>query len=246
MKTKFKIYLRIFLGFFFAKKPKDFKNIPIIINNFNRITTLKRLIDDLEQRGYHNIHIIDNKSTYPPLLEFYEQNLNKYKIYRLNKNIGFKALWKSGLWKKFMFSNYCYTDSDLSLVEDCPDDFMEKFYLLLEKYLKVHKVGFSLKIDDLPNHNQKKNEIIEWESKFYSQEKEDNVFVAPIDTTFALYRPFSKRGKRDGTDEILRVGNPYQCYHLPWYNDSENLNEEELFYVNSITKPTHWSKKEKR
>lgn len=244
MKNKFKTYLRIFLGFLFVKKPKDFKNIPIIINNFNRLTTLKRLINDLETRGYCNIHIIDNKSTYSPLLEFYNQNENKYKIYRLEKNIGFKALWKSGLWfDKFMFKYYCYTDSDLSLVEACPNDFLEKFYSYLEKYPMVHKVGFSLKIDDLPNHNQKKNEIIEWESKFSINEKEPNVFIAPIDTTFALYRPFSKRGKRDGTDEMLRVGYPYQCYHLPWYNDSQNHSEEELYYINAISKPTHWSKK---
>lgn len=243
MKNKIKIYIRILLGLLFGKKPKNFKEIPIVINNFNRITTLKRLISDLEQRGYHNIHIIDNKSTYPPLLEFYNQNESKYKIYRLNKNIGFKALWKSGLWKKFMSGFYCYTDSDLSLIENCPDDFMEKFYSLLVKYPKVHKVGFSLRIDDLPDHNKNKNEIIEWESKFSLTEKEPNVFIAPIDTTFALYRPFSKRGKRDGTDEIFRTGAPYQCYHLPWYNDTDNLNEEESYYVQSVAKPTHWSEK---
>jgi hypothetical protein len=241
MKNQFKIYLRITLGYLFGKHPKDFKKIPIIINNFNRLTTLKRLIHDLEIRGYHNIHIIDNKSDYQPLIDFY--NNSDYIVYRLDKNIGFKALWKSRLWYKFMLGNYCYTDSDLSLCKECPDNFLEIFYAILKKYPKVHKVGFSLKIDDLPDYFDKKEEVINWESKYYENEKEPNLFIAPIDTTFALYRPFSKRGKRNGKDEILRVGFPYQCHHLPWYNDSKSLDAEEEYYINSVTKPTHWSNK---
>ena len=50
----------------------DYKDIPIVINNYNRITTLLQLINGLESRGYRNIYIIDNKSTYPPLLEYYK------------------------------------------------------------------------------------------------------------------------------------------------------------------------------
>ena len=46
--------------------------IPIIINNFNRLSTLKELLTSLEQRGYNNIHILDNASTYPPLLAYYK------------------------------------------------------------------------------------------------------------------------------------------------------------------------------
>lgn len=231
--------IRKFLELTLGKEPSDFKKIPVIINNYNRVTTLRKLISDLENRGYYNIHIIDNNSSYPPLLEFYDTC--QYKIYRLKKNIGFKALWKSGLWYKFIRGYYCYTDSDLSLNDDCPDDFMEVFYRLLQKYPEVFKVGFSLRLDDLPDHYNKKQEVIKWESRFYEKEKEENVFIAPIDTTFALYRPFARRGKRDGSDEILRVGPPYQCRHLPWYVNSRAAPDEEVYYMNSVKKVTHWT-----
>ncbi len=240
MSNNIKMYLRIILEFVFEKKPKDFKKIPIIINNYNRVTMLKELINDLENRGYHNIYIIDNNSSYQPLIDFYESS--NYKVFRLKRNIGFKALWKSNLWYKFLFSYYCYTDSDLSLLKDCPEDFLENFYNQLKKDNKVHKVGFSLKIDDLPECYLKKQDVIEWESEYYAHENEPNVYIAPIDTTFALYRPFSRRGKRDGTDKMLRIGFPYQCHHKPWYVDSNNLTEEESYYINSVSKPTQWSK----
>ena len=51
----------------------DVKNIPIIINNRNRLTYMKMLISSLEKRGYNNIYIIDNDSTYPPLLDYYSK-----------------------------------------------------------------------------------------------------------------------------------------------------------------------------
>lgn len=242
MGTPFRTRTRRFLEFALGKEPSDLKKIPIIINNYNRVSTLKKLISDLESRGYTNIHIIDNNSSYPPLLDYYETC--NYKVHRLKKNIGFKALWKSGLWYNFIRGYYCYTDSDLSLDPACPDNFMEVFYKLLKKYPEVFKVGFSLKIDDLPDHYDRKKEVLDWESRFYKEEKEGNVFIAPIDTTFALYRPFARRGKRDGSDEILRVGAPYQCLHLPWYVNSQNPSEEEIFYINSVKKVTHWTGKD--
>jgi glycosyltransferase involved in cell wall biosynthesis len=192
---------------------KNIKDVPIIINNFNRLTTLKKLIQSLEKRGYFNIKIIDNNSTYPELLDYY--NITKYKVYRLNKNIGFKALWKTKVFFQHMFGYFCYTDSDLEIIEECPDDFMTIFCNYLKSNSDVHKIGFSLKIDDLPDSFQRKEEIIAWESKFYEKENEKNMFIAPIDTTFALYRPFSRRGKRDGSTKMIRTGHPYQMRHLP-------------------------------
>lgn len=228
------------LRFLFSNESKDFKKTPIFINNYNRLTTTKKLIDCLVSREYTNIHILDNKSTYKPLLEYYK--ITPHKVHFLKKNYGSKAFWKSGLWLRYMASNYALTDSDIFLKNDCPDDFMEYFYRLLQKYPKAHKVGFSLQIDDLPDAFNNKQKVISWESKYYDTEIEPNVYAAPIDTTFALYRPFSKKGPRGYSVLILRTGAPYQAKHLPWYIDSGNLDEEETYYIKTIKTRTHWSR----
>lgn len=242
MKT-FKNFVAKALRAVFAKTPKDYKSIPIFINNYNRLSTLKQLIAALNKRGYHNIHILDNCSTYPPLLEYY--NNCSCEVHHLKKNYGSKSFWKSGMWTNYMFSYFAYTDSDVVPVENCPDDFLNHFLKLLKKYPKVHKVGFSLKIDDLPDAFENKERVIEWENRYYKNTVEDNVYIAPIDTTFALYRPFSKAGKRDGSTLIFRTGFPYQARHLPWYIDSKNLDEEEAYYINSLATRTHWSRQNK-
>lgn len=62
-------------------------------------------------------------------------------------------------------------------------------------------------------------------------------------TTFALYHTFSSLGYRHIIDEILGIKYPLQFNNLSWYKSSKNLNDEEKYYINSVTKPTSWSKK---
>ncbi len=226
------LYCKIFV------KKIEYTNIPIIINNRNRITFLKKLIDSLKSRGYNNIYILDNNSTYKPLLEYYKNT--DCKVIILGKNLGFDALNKIALYKKIKKNYFVYTDSDILPNELCPNDFLNTFLSVLEKYPKIQKVGFALKIDDLPDFYENKQKVIDWESKFYKTEIENGLYLAPIDTTFALHRPLATISTK-GRFDMIRVDFPYNAYHLPWYNNSKELSEEEIFYINSIEIGTHWT-----
>lgn len=218
---------------------RPYKEVPIVINNFNRVTTLKRLIHSLECRGYYNIYILDNNSTYPPLLAYYHEC--RYPVILLHKNMGHLAVWTSGLYKLFTNSYFAYTDSDVEIHPDCPDDFMDKFITLLKKYPKALKAGFSICIDDLPSCYKNQKEVQKWESQFWKREIEPNVFRAPIDTTFAVYKPYFKGEIIDFKQWYLRTGFPYSIKHLPWYVDSTHLTEEEQYYIDHLQTSTHWS-----
>lgn len=224
----------------YVSEPQDLFDIPIIINNFNQYDYLLRLIDSLVSRGYRNIHILDNQSTYPPLLEYYKTC--PYDVIHLGKNLGYLAFWKSGIYNKFKNQYFVYTDPDLEITEDCPADFMQYFYDILRRNRLTPKVGFSLKIDDIPAHNPQREKIIKWESRFWEDEIEPGLYRAPIDTTFALYRPFTKH-TRNPHDNMIRVGPPYEIRHLPWYTDPDNMTPNERFYFDKSHTATHWSGK---
>lgn len=234
----FKVRYIAIKGLIYGQKPMDIKNIPIIINNFNRLNMLIILIEALEKHGYTNIHILDNDSTYPPLLEYYRNT--KYNVIYLGKNVGYLALWQTDIYKQFYKGYYVYTDPDVVMVEDCPSDFMQYFYELLQRYPYASKVGFSLKIDDLPDYFAKKSEVIEWESQYWKYIVESGVYHAPVDTTFALYRPFVKGGA-NFYELQLRTGFPYQMYHLPWYSNPKELSQEDNYYINNAKTATHWT-----
>lgn len=222
-------------------KIADANDIPVIINNFNRLTMLKRLIERLEKAGCRNIHIIDNASTYPPLLEYYKTT--PHTVHRLEANLGFKALWKSGLNKTLCRDYFVYTDSDVVPVDECPDNFMQVFLEVLKSKRLARKVGFSLRIDNLPDHYTLKEKVIAHESRFYERpDATGRMYRAPIDTTFAMYRP--RIGlSRSFSAEAYRMAFPYQAEHLPWYNDLDNLSEEEQYYIDHTTQVTEWTSK---
>jgi len=220
---------------YFTKKIKNIYQTPIIINNYNRLEYLQKQILWLETVGMTNIYIIDNLSTYPPLLDFYKTT--KYTVFKLDKNVGHEALWRTHLQMRFCKDFYIYTDPDVIAVEECPQNFIEYFYKILEKYPNFEKVGFSLKIDDIPDFYIHKQKVIDWEKQFWVNEIEKNIFKSKIDTTFALYRPHAKYQCWETT---LRTGLPYTLEHLPWYLDMNNLPEEEKYYIKSASNASSW------
>ena len=175
----YKVVAIIKRSFLAKKEPitkSDFKSIPIIINNFNRFTYFLQLISWLEKNGYNNIYIIDNNSTFEPLLNYYKST--KYKVYYLSENVGHLSLWKTLIIKDFEKSYYVYTDPDVVPIDECPDDILEHFYKILQSYRNNEKVGFGLKINDLPDCYSDKQKVIEWESRYEDSlnPTEENLF----------------------------------------------------------------------
>lgn len=212
------------------------REVPVIINNRNRVTTLRLLIESLERRGCERIYVIDNASTYPPLLEYYRTL--SHKLCALDQNVGYLALWETELYREFGGAHFIYTDSDVVPDESCPDDFVERFFECLDRFPDAEKVGFGLRIDDIPDTNPAKPEILARETIFWDRPVAPNLYEADIDTTFALYRPFARGGY---WAKAYRTGEPYLARHLPWYIDATNLSEEEAYYRAHSSKDSFWS-----
>lgn len=202
------------------------KNIPIIINNRNRFTFLKQQIDWFRKNGYHNIYVLDNLSDYPPLLDYYR--VCEAKVIYLKKNYGYKALWLSGEFETFKENFYVYTDPDVLPIKECPDNLIFELYKVLHKYPQFEKAGVALRIDDLPDHYAAKAEVLRIEKKWWMKELEKDVFDAPVDTTFALYRPYAWGDAEDC--RACRVGGKLIFSHLPWYENSTSPTEEDRYY----------------
>jgi hypothetical protein len=219
------------------------KNIPIFINNFNRLKPTVDLCECLLKRNYNNIFVIDNASTYSPLLEWYDKRL--VNIVKLNVNLGPGAIDQLPQLKP-QDRLYVWTDSDIVPVDEIPNDFLDNMIEMI-KEIKCPKLGLSLKIDDLPDHYKHKQEVIKHESIFTTLGHVDNkycrVYKAPTDTTFAINVPGIPCGYNG---EAWRTGAPYTARHAPWYYDSANLPEDEKLLRANVPAHhhTHWSKKQ--
>lgn len=219
---------------------KNNKSIPIIIISFNQYTYIKKLVSFLLENKFENIVILDNNSTYPPLINYYKEIKSIVKIHYLNRNFGHLAFWENKhIFEKYSKGYYAITDPDILPIENCPSDFMELFKKLIDENLNVSKVGFSLKIDDLPSTNKNKELVLNWEKQFWELSTSEGHFKADIDTTFAIYRPNSINTEKYFC-KALRTKYPYTAYHLGWYIDSSNLTDEVKYLYRTSNTSSSW------
>ena len=220
--------------------PENCFEIPIIINNRNRYSFLKQMVDQLTGFGYKNIYVLDNDSTYPPLLEYYKTA--PINVIYLKKNLGYRALWISDVFEQFRDNYYVYSDPDILLQDDCPKDFVFQLYKHLNKYSSKEKAGVALKIDDLPEHYNLRQDVYKWEKPNWENKLVEHVYDALVDTTLALYKPLAFGNAEECA--AIRVAGKLTAKHLPWYLDSLNLSEEELYYKNNVSNTSsYWSSK---
>jgi GT2 family glycosyltransferase len=217
---------------------KDVKNIPIFIICFERVKDLRKLVEWLESIGMRKIVFIDNDSTYPPLLDFY--NTTRYQVLKLGRNVGHTAPWSLGIIRSLVPDGmYIVTDPDVIPDDKTPKDAIEHFLDLHIKYPGHKKVGFSLKIDDIPNSYPLKNEVIEWEQQFWNNILEPGVYEAGVDTTFALYKPHTYTYTLHPS---IRVGGVYTARHTPWYENHKKKSDEEVYYrLRANSNVTSWN-----
>lgn len=198
---------------------------PVFIICRDRVSCLQSLLRWLEQAGQREIYLVDNASSYPPLLSFY-QNC-PHPVLRLPENLGPRVLWGTPIVERLAAQRfYLVSDPDIIPNAECPLDAIDHLFQLLQKYPQAERVGLGLCIDDIPDYYPHKDLVLAWERQFWQQPVEPSVYLAAVDTTFALHRPAA----RATTNLALRTGTPYVARHQPWYLDPRQLPEEEAYY----------------
>jgi hypothetical protein len=215
--------------------------IPVIVNVFNRLTTTRKLCEQIAALDNAVPIIVDNASTWEPLLDWYQHC--QFDVIRLTENMGHHAPWKSGTIDGLVSSFYCVTDCDLDL-QGVPADLMDVLRIPLTSCISgacgTKKCGVSLRIDDLP---ASQTDVVKWERQFWrSSVAGGRYYRAPIDTTLCMYPaalPASRAMQVVGIP-TLRAGEPYTARHMPWYLDPTNLDEENANYFATANSSNSW------
>lgn len=221
--------------------------IPVYIISYNRLATLRPLVDWLLCIPECHPVIVDNGSTWPPLVE-YLQDLDQhdFPVYRTDEPSNIRAAWSQGVIlqgqahrRRWSSSYYAVTDPDF-LPGDCPTDVLERLALGLERYPWALRAGVSTRLDDIPDDYPRKEEVLAWESRYWQESLDEEFFRAPVDTGFALYRadqpalPFA-------TAPCIRSRPPYVMRHTSWYVTPTTMTDEDRYYHQSIrSKEVHW------
>lgn len=167
-------------------KLKQFR-IPVIINNRNLLTWPRAMVEKMIYwYGIGDIIIIDNASTYEPLLNWYKTI--PFRVVRLKENLGHQAPWSSGVVAEFGSIIYAVTDPDLDLT-NTNNRAMTQCTEFLLKHPSVGKVGLSLEWKDVPIESSYFCWVNSYERNRQNNSRiVDGVMIdVAIDTTFAIY-----------------------------------------------------------
>lgn len=185
----------------------------VYIINFNLLTWPREMVRILREQG-HRVVIVDNGSTYGPLLEWY--STEPCRIVR-TQNLGNRSPWLCGAVDDSDYYVVSDPDLDLSMV---PPDWPTKLREGIERY-GADRCGLSLDETRVPTRNPawradrfcdypKGNPVV-WGEKV----KLAGGFIRyPVDTTFAVYRPKCTSWRAPGG---IRTDRPYTARHLPWH-----------------------------
>lgn len=213
------------------------QELPVFINSRDRMNGLLPLVEWLLRAGHETIYILDNASTYPPLLAYYRQLTrevgDKVKVVRL-PNLGHTALWQMGILDRYAGRMpFVYTDSDVVPTDECPMTLVERLYEILEDHPYLVKAGPDLKSDDVTCDNAKE---VQYEcSRMRNVPMGEDKFFFILDTTFALYRP--------QTPYVLfpavRTSGNMMVRHMPWYMSMDNIPPDEKYYMRHANQSSH-------
>lgn len=206
--------------------------VPIFIPIRDRLSSLVTQLEWLGRaEAVGEIILVDNQSSYPPMLDFLDKT--EHRVIRLNHNQGGNAPWACGLVGDHAW--YVVTDPDIVPREDCPLDAIPHFKDGIERWGAYNAAGFGLDIRDLPDHYCGKKDVIRVESPYWRDSLDAEWFAGAIDTTFALHR---KPG--GGGCVALRSKDPYIARHVPWYLDTSNYSEEDQYYLDHLPSDLGW------
>lgn len=200
----------------------DWFTTPVLIPTRDRLTDLGHTLRWLAEAGYHSVHLIDNGSTYPPLVDWLsseEAQTYTSSITYLRENVGSRSPWLPQF-DHLRDGFYCVTDPDIVPIPQCPPDLVAHLAGLLEAHPEVPKAGVGLYIRDVDNKERYREQLWSQPDRWTG-----DCFRSPVETTLALYRP----GIAFSFDAV-RSAHPYLARHLPWYRESA-LTEEDKWYL---------------
>ena len=246
----------------YQKENADSSNLigddtPIIIPVFNAPTYLKSMIDQLEARGWTNVIICDNDSTYPPMLDLLNELSIKYSVVMWGKNLGPRVYTEDKDICSRMPKYFIVTDPDLLFNDAMPASALNKMKRIVDMY-GVSKVGLAVDIDS-PEEIEKffnpkgveLGERVHWIKKIDRYQESDDLYHAPVDTTFALYNRDAFLVEIDNVPvrmtcntSAIRIAGRFTCKHMGYWKETPLSEKEETHYKDhNVWSATYFEKK---
>lgn len=216
------------------------QRLPLFVPAFNNPHYVASFCRHMVELDRFDIFVFDNGSTYPPLLQLYDQLAGSVRIVRLQRNLGPRIFWLSDEIYERLPDIFCVSDPDVEFNPELPVKFLDDLLDLTERF-QIGKAGFALDISRPDLMTPKKfrhpdgwkhvweSEAEHWQCEISDDPVGEPIYLADLDTTFALYN--KRFFDRSAPFNAIRVAGRFTARHLPWYFDCDVPEAEREFYA---------------
>lgn len=209
----------------------------------DRVTYTKQCVMALLQsQGIGDIYLVDHGSTYEPMLDYLGKadrlGVNIHVIWQPNTHP--RDLWWDGTLEKLVKPGERFIVTDHDVVAPHSIDWVDYLHKLLDGLPNVAKAGIQLTLEGVPTTGWGAK-IREWEANYRPPWLPVRGgwlqwVNASVDTTLAMYR----RLEPYRIDPSVRTHH-IEAKHLPWFEDPDNLTEEQRYYYEHVEHAGHWN-----
>lgn len=224
--------------------------VTIFVMTRDRVSSLRESLDSYKDtiQSPYEIVILDHNSSYPPMVDYLHELKTKQNIsvVPLHEKTWDMALAEArGIIRQYLNHHphiefFVFTDPDIAFLRTLPDVLL--FYAgLLRSCPKIKSVGPGLQISDIPLRFTKTvfggRSVYKQHSQFWTSVPNIatwngagyHIAKHPIDTTFVMFRRDADFGRHAGPS--FRAYAPYAAVHVDWYDDSNNLPADKVYYT---------------
>jgi hypothetical protein len=217
----------------------------------DRVTYGRRCVAALQAAGL-DVVVADHGTTYPAALDWLAGLERSGIPVHRDGDAHAHVLWQRPWFRELAAAGpYIVTDPDVIPSEDCPPDWPDVLAQALKENPALERAGLSLRIDNLPEHNPGKADVIGWESQFWQRPALPGFYAAALDTTLSVHQPLTPATEGHATGRAVRSGFPYTADHLAWHEDPQNLPEDVAWFYAHLERRmcrcgagiSHWAPK---
>ena len=119
--------------------------VPLYVPTFNNPTYTRNFLNQVDGLNFSRIIILDNKSTYQPMIDLLAQIDSKYEVIRLEENYGPHYILRNPDYYKTLPDIFSLSDPDVEFPKNISGNFQEEMINVGIKY-RFGKVGFAIEV----------------------------------------------------------------------------------------------------
>jgi len=229
----------------------NFKDkMPVLVISYNNGVYVENMVRQLKKFDIKPI-IIDNKSTEDDSVKRLKSLESEAYVIYAEKNFGCFVGFLNPVYE-LLPKIFAYTDPDLILNENLPENFLEVLTDLTYEF-NTYKAGFAMELLDepmtsvklekfsgVPKINRKFYGVKVWETRHWRyklEHKSLDIYHCPVDTTFCVC---NKDMLVDDFYDGVRVSGDFGAIHMPWYPKRDIMKPEQKKAYLQGNNSTNW------